>query len=93
MRKSGEGLKLYEEKMMKMVVEEEEILTDNLRPLHYLCPPIFSLPRSPPTLDDLFDEGRFFGRESLNDARNDLWDDAKFETDYNKSLKPVSIIF
>ena len=51
--------------------------------------PIFSPPRSPPTLDHLFDEeGRFFGTGSLNDVRNDLWDDAKFETDYNKSLRP-----
>ena len=51
--------------------------------------PIFSPPRSPPTLDHLFDEeGRFFGTGSLNDVRNDLWDDAKFETDYNKPLRP-----
>ena len=57
MKKSGEGLKLYEDKMMKMAVEEE-VLMDNLRPLHYLLPNplIFSPPRSLPTLDDLFDK-------------------------------------
>ena len=46
-------------------------------------PPAFSPPRSPRTLDDLLDsEGGFFGTGSLNDVRNYLWDDAKFETDY-----------
>ena len=50
---------------------------------------MFSPPRSPPTLDDVFDEeGGFFGKASLNDVRNDLWDDAKFETDYKKPLIP-----
>ena len=55
MKKSGEGLKLYEDKMMKMAVEEE-VLIDNLRPLHYLLPNPLLPPRSLPTLDDLFDK-------------------------------------
>ena len=47
-------------------------------------PPAFSPPRSPPTLDNLVDsEGRFFGTESLNDVRNDLWNLEKFERDYS----------
>ena len=54
-------------------------------------PPIFSPPRSPPTLDDLFDEeGGVFGTRSLNDIRNHLWENAKFETDYNKPLTSLT---
>ena len=54
-------------------------------------PPAFSTPRLPPTLDDLLDsEGGFFGTGSLNDVRNDLWDDVKLQTDYNKTLTPLT---
>ena len=62
-----------------------------LPPQRLPSPPIFSPPRSLPTLDDLFDgEGRFFGTRSLNDVRNDLWDDAKFETDYSNPLMSLT---
>ena len=48
-------------------------------------PPTFLPPQSPPSLDDLFDEeGGFFETESLNEIRNDLWNEAEFETDYKK---------
>ena len=54
-------------------------------------PPVFSPPRSPPTLDNLLDcEGRFFGTESLNDVRNDLWNLEKFETDYSKPITSLT---
>ena len=62
-----------------------------LPPQRLPSPPIFSPPISLPTLDDLFDgEGRFIGTRSLNDVRNDLWDGAKFETDYSNPLTSLT---
>ena len=50
-------------------------------------PPAFSPLRSPPTLNILLDsEGGFFGTQSLNDVRNDLWNSEKFERDYSKPI-------
>ena len=54
-----------------------------LSPQMLPSPPAFSLPKLPPTVDDLLDsKGGCFGTGSLNDVRSYLWDDAKFETDY-----------
>ena len=62
-----------------------------LPPQKLPSPAAFSPLRSPPTLDDLLDaEGGFFGIGSLNVVRNNLWDDAKFETDYNKPLTSLT---
>ena len=48
-------------------------------------------PGSPPSLDDLLDgKGRFFGTESLNDVRDDLWNNSKFETDYSKPVTSLT---
>ena len=54
-------------------------------------PPAFSPTRSPPTLDNLLNsEGWFFGTESLNDVRNDLWKLEKFEKDYSKPMTSLT---
>ena len=42
-------------------------------------------------MDDLLDgKGRFFGTESLNDVRDDLWNNSKFETDYSKPVTSLT---
>ena len=54
-------------------------------------PPAFSPLRSSPAPDNFLNsEARFFGTESLNDVRNDLWNSGKFETDYSKPIMSLT---
>ena len=75
---------------MKIAVKEEEVLTDNLRSLHYLCKSFFISKITANIRWIIWWRRQIFWNESLNDVRNDLWDNAKFETDYHKPLTSLT---